>query len=191
MNRLSVNRLPVNRFSVNRRPLAALALTLVAGLGAAGLGAAGFGATAWAARPTVDQPIAILQGLDKITARVSEFEVEVGTPAEFGTLSLMVRACRVTLPEESPETAAFLEIADLPPGAAEATTVYTGWMFASSPGLSALHHPIYDVWVVGCASAPRPQLVEGEPEEGAVPERVPLSEAGIIPPRLPPARAGR
>lgn len=144
-----------------------------------------------AARATVDQPFAVMQGLDKITARVSEFEVEVGTAAEFGTLSLTVRSCRETPPEESPETAAYLEIADLPPGEDEAKTVFTGWMFASSPGVSALEHPIYDVWVVGCANAPSAQLAESDSEAAAVPDRVPLSEAGIIPPKLPPARVGR
>lgn len=149
------------------------------------------GATAgWAAQPTLDQRYAVLQGLDKITARVSEFEVEVGTIAEFGTLSLTLRACRETRPEEAPETAAFLEISDLPPGDDESTLIFSGWMFASSPALSALEHPIYDVWVIGCADAPRQRFDEDVDPE-SVPDRVPLPEAGIIPPKLPAWRAGR
>lgn len=148
------------------------------------------GAPVWAAQPTVDQRYAVLQGLDKITARVSEFEVEVGTVAEFGTLSLTLRACRETLPEEAPETAAFLEISDLPPGEDAATLIFSGWMFASSPALSALEHAIYDVWVIGCVNEPRPRLDE-EIDPESVPDRVPLPEAGIIPPKLPAARAGR
>jgi len=147
-------------------------------------------ASSWAARPSVDQRYAVLQGLDKITARVSEFEVEVGTIAEFGTLSLTLRACRETLPEETPETAAFLEISDLPPGDDESTLIFSGWMFASSPALSALEHAIYDVWVIGCADGPR-QRFDEEVDPDTVPERIPLPEAGIIPPKLPAARAGR
>ncbi len=148
------------------------------------------GGPALAAQPTVDQRFAVLQGLDKITARVSEFEVEVGTVAEFGTLSLTLRACRVTPPEETPETAAFLEISDLPPGEDSATLIFSGWMFGSSPALSALEHAIYDVWVVGCVDEPRPRL-DQEIDPASVPDRVPLPEAGIIPPKLPAARAGR
>lgn len=143
-----------------------------------------------AAQPTVDQPFAVLQGLDKITARVSEFEVAVGTVAEFGSLSLIVRACRETPPEESPETAAFLEVSDQPPGQDDATLIFSGWMFASSPGVSALEHAIYDVWVIGCAGAARQEITEDD-EADSVPERVPLAEAGIIPPKLPAARIGR
>lgn len=103
---------------------------------------------------------AILQGLDKVTARVSELQVPVGGTAAFGSLLVTVRDCRKTPPTEEPESAAFLEIDDDPPDAA-ATTVFSGWMFASSPGLSALEHPVYDVWLLDCSTA------SSSSEEGA------------------------
>jgi len=112
---------------------------------------------AQAAVPTEERPVAILRALDKITARVEALEVPVDRPLKFGTLIITVHSCRVALPEETPEAAAFLDITELKPGEPEAVR-FRGWMFASSPALSALEHPIYDLWVTGCkaASAPEP-----------------------------------
>ncbi len=95
------------------------------------------------------EPVAVLQGLNKITARVSEIEARMNRTITFGTLEVTVRACFKAPPEEPPESAAFLEIRDIKPGA-EAEVLFTGWMFASSPALSALEHPVYDVWVLDC-----------------------------------------
>ena len=101
---------------------------------------------------TIAEPVALLQGLDKITARVSKFEAPVGTPVRFGTLSIRVRDCEKNPPEETPESAAFLEIDELRQGEAR-TRLFSGWMFASSPALSALEHPVYDVNVLDCGTA--------------------------------------
>jgi hypothetical protein len=103
--------------------------------------------------------IAVLQGLDKVTARVSSFEAPIGEVVRFGTLEIVARTCRKRPPEETPESAAFLEITDNRPGETP-RRIFSGWMFASSPALSALEHPVYDVWVVDCrndssSSAPR------------------------------------
>lgn len=96
-------------------------------------------------------PIAQLQGLDKITARISTFEVPVGQVTRFGTLEIRVDACYRTPPEERPESATFLDIADIrDDGNATRAQLFSGWMFASSPGLSALEHPVYDVWLKEC-----------------------------------------
>ena len=93
--------------------------------------------------------IAVLQGLDKVTARVSTFRVAVGTTIQFGTLQITVRTCDKRPPEETPESAAFINVYETRPG--ESTVgVYSGWMFASSPALAAMEHPVYDVWVVDC-----------------------------------------
>ena len=93
--------------------------------------------------------IAVLQGLDKVTARVSKFRVAVGTTIQFGTLKITVRTCDKRPPEETPESAAFINVYETRPG--ESTIrVYSGWMFASSPALAAMEHPVYDVWVVDC-----------------------------------------
>jgi hypothetical protein len=101
---------------------------------------------------TISEPIALLQGLDKITARVSKFEAPVGTPVQFGTLSIKVRDCEKNPPEETPESAAFVEIDERRPGEVN-LRVFSGWMFASSPALSALEHPVYDVNVLDCKAA--------------------------------------
>jgi len=108
---------------------------------------------------------AILQGLDKTTARVSTIEAPLDRPARFGTLQIVARACHKKPPTETPESTAFLEIVDIRPDS-PAIPVFTGWMFASSPAVSAMEHPVYDVWVVDCrAIAPPVEPGElGEPE---------------------------
>ena len=111
---------------------------------------------AFAVVPTQDEPIAVLRALDKMTARVEELEIPTGQPFKFGTLIITVRACRVTPPEETPEAAAFLEISEFKPGEND-TPVFRGWMFASSPALSAMEHPVYDIWVTGCKSTASPK----------------------------------
>ena len=92
---------------------------------------------------------AILQGLDKVTGRVMTIDAPVGTPVHFGTLEIIVRTCRKRPPEEQPESAAFLDIWEIRTGEA-AASLFRGWMFASSPALSALEHPVYDIWVLDC-----------------------------------------
>ena len=94
-------------------------------------------------------PTAVLQGLDKITARISTFEAPLGDPVRFGSLEIVARACNKRPPEEPPESAAFLEIVDVRPDS-PAIPLFTGWMFASSPSISAVEHPVYDVWVIDC-----------------------------------------
>ena len=94
-------------------------------------------------------PVVVLQGLDKITARVSTFEIEVGKVGFFGVLSIKVKSCKKKPPTEPPEKVAFLVINDLKPGE-KMIEIFKGWMFASSPGLNGLEHPVYDVWVLDC-----------------------------------------
>jgi len=109
---------------------------------------------------------AVLQGLDKVTARVTTLQAEVGQVVRFGTLDIIVRTCDKRPPEETPESAAFMDIWEVRPGE-PALDLFRGWMFASSPGLNALEHPVYDVWVKDCvnkvSSAP-----DSSPDEGAV-----------------------
>jgi hypothetical protein len=101
------------------------------------------------------ETVAVLQGLDKTSARVSRIDAPVGQPVQFGTLVITVRACVKRPPEEPPQTAAFLEIDKSEPGAEAGATkrVFSGWMFASSPAISALEDPIYDVNVLDCKAA--------------------------------------
>ena len=118
-----------------------------------------------AAAAMIAEPVALLQGLDKITARVSKFEAPVGTPVQFGTLLIRVRDCEKNPPEETPESAAFLEIDEVRPGEVN-LRLFSGWMFASSPALSALEHPVYDVNVLDCRTASgSPPASSGKAEE--------------------------
>jgi len=91
----------------------------------------------------------IMQGLDKVTARVSTFEAPLGATVQFGTLEITVKNCDRTPPEEPPESAVLLEVMENRPDE-PLTELFTGWMFSSSPALSALEHPVYDVWVLEC-----------------------------------------
>ena len=101
---------------------------------------------------TTPEPAALLEGLDKITARVSKFEAPVGAAVQFGTLAIRVRDCEKSPPEDKPESAAFVEIDETRTGEVR-TRVFSGWMFASSPALSALEHPVYDVILLDCKAA--------------------------------------
>lgn len=113
----------------------------------AALGACSPGASAG------ERQLAVLQALDKVTARVSRLEAPLDRTIRFGTLDITVRACHRAPPEEPPESVAFLEIDERRAGR-PAERLYTGWMFASSPGLAALEHPVYDIWVLVCVGGP-------------------------------------
>lgn len=111
--------------------------------------------------PDIEHQVAILQGLDKITARISPIYATLGLPTYFGSLEIVVRACRETPPTEPPESAVFMEIRELPPQAdreRDPEVLFSGWMFASSPAVSALEHAVYDVWVVDCEEPTNPFL---------------------------------
>ncbi|MBM3537428.1 MAG: DUF2155 domain-containing protein [Alphaproteobacteria bacterium] len=95
---------------------------------------------------------AVLQTLDKITGRVRTVEAPIEQTIRFGTLDIMARTCRQRPPEEAPESAAFLEIREIKPGETP-RTLFVGWMFASSPAVSALEHAVYDVWIIECKMA--------------------------------------
>lgn len=92
----------------------------------------------------------VLQGLDKETARILTFGGRVGETVRFRTLDIAIRRCQRTPPDEPPERAAFLQIYDIDPETGERTMAFSGWMFKSRPALSAMDHPIYDVWVKDC-----------------------------------------
>jgi len=133
-----------------------------------GFGLAGVGAPAAAQQG--ERLGAILQGLDKTTARVSTIEAPLDEPARFGTLEIVARACHKKPPTETPESTAFLEIVDVRPDS-PSIQVFTGWMFASSPAVSAMEHPVYDIWVTDCRMI-------APPEEPAAAEAGEAGEAG-------------
>ncbi|WOF73583.1 DUF2155 domain-containing protein [Parvibaculaceae bacterium PLY_AMNH_Bact1] len=113
---------------------------------------------------------AIFTGLDKITARITRLEVQIGERVQFGTLEILANSCNKRPPTETPETTAFVEVFDVGKTLADELAekdvgepslprpperLFSGWMFASSPGLNAVEHPVYDVWLIDCKmSAP-------------------------------------
>ena len=109
-------------------------------------------ASASAAAANLKGSAAVLQGMDKVTARISTFDAAIGKTVRYGELEIVVRACRKRPPEEPPESAAFVEVFEVKKGR-ERRQVFSGWMFASSPALSAMEHPVYDIWVVDCRTA--------------------------------------
>ncbi|MBX3491100.1 DUF2155 domain-containing protein [Parvibaculum sp.] len=100
-------------------------------------------------------PVAVFSGLDKITARVTSFAVTAGVPHRYGALEVTVRACDKAPPEEPPQTSAYVEVHQVDPGTGEVQphAIFKGWMFAESPGLNALEHPVYDLWVTDCRNS--------------------------------------
>ncbi len=101
---------------------------------------------------------AILQTLDKVTGRTATATVDVGETVKLGGLFLTVQTCRKAPPIEQPEAAAFIQVWQAVranngqlPEIPESEWVFSGWMYASSPAVSAMDHPVYDVWVIDCA----------------------------------------
>jgi hypothetical protein len=127
----------------------------------------------------IGNPIAVFNGLDKITGVTTTFEIPIGEERKFGSLIIKPNACFSSPSTEEPKTTSFVSIDQME---ADSTRkpLFSGWMFAESPGLNAMEHAIYDVWLTGCRdpNAPPPvveavpdvttlqdQIEEGEPED--------------------------
>ena len=105
----------------------------------------------------------VIQGLDKITARIQTFEVDVGQTYEFGVLDIFVERCVFSKPIFKPESLAFIKIKDNSDRLSEVK--FNGWMFASSPALNALENPVYDVSILACKKVDK-QLKKSSSVEG-------------------------
>ena len=116
---------------------------------------------------------AVFAGLDKITGRTISFDAAIGETVQFGALQVTARACYTRPPTEATNTDAFVEVDEVTLQG-EIKRIFTGWMFASSPGLHAVEHPIYDVWLTDC----------GQPAGGSVAQSVvpPVPAVGVTPP---------
>ncbi|MBL4618005.1 MAG: DUF2155 domain-containing protein [Robiginitomaculum sp.] len=120
------------------------------------LGFGGFGVSAFAQQQLSSAPgkKVILRGLDKVTANTVDFEITIGQSYSFGSLTIEPSYCRKRPPEEIPEVYAFLTITDRATDGSgqevEGLNIFNGWMFASTPALNPLEHPVYDVWVLDC-----------------------------------------
>ena len=116
------------------------------------------GATIPDTPPPPPQPLAnapgttlMLRGLDKITGKPTAIVAPIGKPVQFATLTITARYCYSTPASETPETSAFLQIDDHRPDQGE-KRIFSGWMYASSPSLNGMQHPLYDVWVINCSN---------------------------------------
>ncbi|MFG1393761.1 DUF2155 domain-containing protein [Xanthobacter agilis] len=103
---------------------------------------------------------AVYAGLDKITGRTTSFDVPIGETAQFGSLQVTPRVCYTRPANETQNTTSFTEVNEVTLKG-EAKRIFTGWMFASSPGLHGVEHPVYDVWLIGC-KAPAPVTTAGQ-----------------------------
>jgi hypothetical protein len=115
----------------------------------------------------IENKVAVFSGLDKVTARISTFEVTIGEQAEFGSLKVRPRACYSRPPTELPKTTTFVEVDEVQLDGSE-KRIFTGWMFAESPGLHGVEHPTVDVWLTSCqepsrVSAERPRARPADP----------------------------
>jgi hypothetical protein len=97
----------------------------------------------------LNNPVAEFSGLDKITGRIITFDVMVDETVQFGALQVTPRVCHTRPPTEPAQTTTFVEVDEITLGN-EIQRLFTGWMFAASPGLHAIEHPVYDVWLVDC-----------------------------------------
>jgi hypothetical protein len=115
-------------------------------------------------RPTahIENGRADFAGLDKITGRTFTFDAAIGETVQFGALRVTPRACYTRPPTEATNTDAFVEVDEVTLKR-EIKRIFTGWMFASSPGLHAVDHPIYDVWLTDCSSPLQTSLAEPAP----------------------------
>jgi len=132
----------------------------------------------------INNPTAVFSGLDKITGRIISFDVAINETVQFGALQVTPRVCYSRPPTETPNTDAFVEVDEVTLQG-EIKRIFTGWMFAASPGLHAVEHPIYDVWVTNCKGGQSPAVAEVPPEAPKQPAR--QQQQRRTPPPPPPS----
>ena len=100
----------------------------------------------------IANPVAEFAGLDKITGRIIEFDVYIDETVQFGALQVTPRVCYTRPQTEAPQTDAFVEVDEITLNR-KVKRLFTGWMFAASPGLHAVDHAVYDVWLTDCKTS--------------------------------------
>ncbi len=136
----------------------------------------------------IENARAVFAGLDKITGRTISFDAAIGETVQFGALQVTARACYTRPPTEATNTDAFVEVDEVTLQG-EIKRIYTGWMFASSPGLHAVEHPIYDVWLTDCAQPAGGAVAQAPAPPVAAPAAPGRKPAPSRAPAIPPARA--
>lgn len=142
-----------------------------------------------AAAQRLENQVATFAALDKVTARISKLEVKLNETVRFGSLKVTPRACYSRSPTEPPKTTTFVEVDEVALDGQE-KRLFTGWMFAESPGLHAVEHPVFDVWLTECAqpksaAAQRPGSAGQGPGGSSSPGGETPSDA-YVPRRRPP-----
>src|SRR4051812_898044 len=122
----------------------------------------------------IENSVAVFAALDKVTAKISRLEVPLNQTATFGALKVTPRACYSRAPTEPPKTTTFVEVEETQLDGKE-KRIFSGWMFADSPGLNAVEHPVFDVWLTDC-SQPR-VAAQRPPQPGAPPGAAPPAAA--------------
>lgn len=109
--------------------------------------------SAWSILPAaaqrIDNTVAVFAALDKVTATIKTLEVELGKTEVYGSLRVTPRVCYSRAPTDPPKTSTFVEVDEVGLDGKKAR-LFSGWMFAESPGLNAVEHPVFDVWLTGC-----------------------------------------
>jgi hypothetical protein len=118
---------------------------------------------------------ALFSGLDKITGRIINFDVAIGETVQFGALQVTPRACYTRPPTETANTDAFVEVDEVTLQG-EVKRIFTGWMFAASPGLHGVEHAIYDVWLTNCKGAVQTVTATPDPTPAPPPARTPTTQ---------------
>jgi hypothetical protein len=128
--------------------------------------------------------VAVFAALDKVTARISPLEIKLGETVTFGALKVTPRACNTRPPTEPPVTTAFVEVDEIQLDG-KLKRIFTGWMFAQSPGLHGVEHPVFDVWLTNCKTPHEERLV-GRPPSPSYPPSSPPPASPSRPRRPPP-----
>jgi hypothetical protein len=136
----------------------------------------------------IANPTAVFNGLDKVSGRIFSFDVAINETVQFGALQVTPRVCYSRPPTETPNTDSFVEVDEVTLKG-EIKRIFTGWMFAASPGLHAVEHPIYDVWLTDCKGAQPPAVADATPAPPKPPAAKPPQPARTPAARRPAARA--
>ena len=129
-----------------------------------------------AAAQRIENSVAIFAALDKVTAKISKLEIPLNQTATFGPLKVTPRVCFTRDPTEPPKTTTFVEVDETQLDGKE-KRIFSGWMFADSPGLNAVEHPVFDVWLTDCKGAQNPTVAEAPAEEQSKPAAKPARPA--------------
>jgi hypothetical protein len=115
-----------------------------------------------AAAERINNPVAEFTGVDKITGRIITFDVYIDETVQFGALQVTPRVCYSRPDTEEPKTDSFVEVDEITLDR-KIRRIFTGWMFAESPGLNAVEHAVYDVWLKACkrkSDVPAPEAAK-------------------------------